>query len=149
MRAAKYNEALNSQDGVADLLGFGRDAIRRIENNLNKIMPVDTAVLLADLYKDPALLNYYCLHECPIGRKRPLSDDTVDIERATVKLTKALRKEPVQWIKHGLQDIAADGVISEDEFDKLDDIIDELREVSKIISELEIIRDREKAKKEK
>lgn len=133
---------------MADLLGFGRDAIRRIENNLNKVMPVDTAVLLADLYKDPALLNYYCLHECPIGRKRPLSDDTVDIERATVKLTKALRKEPVQWIKHGLQDIAADGVVSADEFDKLDGIIEELREVSKIISELEIIRDREKVKKE-
>lgn len=54
----------------------------------------------------------------------------------------------MQWIKHGLQDIAADGVISADEFDKLDGIIEELREVSKIISELEIIRDREKVKRE-
>lgn len=133
---------------MADLLGFGRDAIRRIENNLNKVMPVDTAVLLADLYKDPALLNYYCLHECPIGRKRPLSDNSVDIERATVKLTKALRKEPVQWIKHGLQDIAADGVITSDEFEKLDGIIEELREISKIISELEVIRDKVKVEKE-
>ena len=142
IRAAKYNDALNSQDGVADILGFGRDAIRRIENNLNKVMPVDTAVLLADLYKEPSLLNYYCLKECPIGRKKPLSDENVDIERATVKLTKALRKEPIQWIKHGLQDIAADGVISDDEFEKLEVIVEELREIARVISELEIIRDK-------
>lgn len=110
-------------------------------------MPVDTAVLLADLYNEPLLLNYYCLHECPIGCRRAISDDAVEIDRATVKLTKALRKEDVQRIKHGLQDIAEDGVVSEDELDRLDGIIEELREVSKIISELEIIRDRMKKEK--
>lgn len=129
------------------MLGFGRDAIRRVENNLNKVMPVDTAVLLADLYNEPSLLNYYCLNECPIGCRRAISDSAVGIDRATVKLTKALRKEDVQRFKHGLQDIAEDGVVSEDEFGKLNGIIEELREVSKIISELEIIRD--KMKKEK
>lgn len=116
------------------------------ELGLSKAMPVDKAVLMADLYKDPALLNYYCLHECPIGSKRPISDETIEIERATVKLTKILRKETVQWFKHGLQDIAADGVISDDEIDDFDKIMDELREVSKIISELEIIRGKKKAR---
>lgn len=130
------------------MLGFGRDAIRRIENNLNKVMPVDTAVLLADLYKDPSLLNYYCLHECPIGRKRPISDERIEIDRAAVKLTKVLRKETVQWFKHGLQDIAADGMVTPDEVEAFDRIVDELREVSKIISELEIIRDKVKTGKE-
>ena len=142
LRAAKYNEALSSQDSVADLLGFGRDAIRRIENNLNKVMPVDTAVLLSDLYNEPSLLNHYCLHECPIGCRRAISDETVEIDRATVKLSKALRKEEVQRFKHELEDIAEDGIVSEDEFERLDEVIDDLREVAKIISELEIIRDR-------
>ena len=141
LRAAKYNEAFSSQDSVADLLGFGRDAIRRIENNLNKVMPVDTAVLLADLYKDPSLLNHYCLHECPIGCRRAISDERVEIDRATVKLSKALRKDEVQRFKHELQDIAEDGAVSEDEIDRMDEVINDLREVAKIISELEIIRD--------
>ena len=147
IRAARYNDELNSQDGVADLIGCGRDAIRRIENGLNKVMPVDTAILLADLYHAPELKNYYCLHECPIGRNRPLSEDAIEIDRATVKLTQILRKETVQWFKHRLQDIAMDGEISEDEIGEFDDIVDGLKEVSKVISEIEIIRDRMKSEK--
>lgn len=144
IRASKFNEELSSQEKVAARLGFGVDAIRRIETDTNKVMPVDSAVLLADLYNAPELLNYYCLHECPIGCRRSLSDCSLEIDRATVRITQILRKETVQWIKHGLQDIAKDGVISVDEFQAFDEIMDELKEVSKIISELEIIRDRTK-----
>ena len=147
LRAAKYNDELNSQDGVADLIGCGRDAIRRIENGLNKVMPVDTAILLADLYRAPELKNYYCLHECPIGRTRAISDDAIEVERATVKLTQVLRKETVQAFKHTLQDIAMDGVITDDELDDFNEVMDGLKEVSKIISQLEIIRDRRMAER--
>lgn len=147
LKAAKYNDELNSQDGVADLIGCGRDAIRRIENGLNKVMPVDTAILLADLYRAPELKNYYCLHECPIGRTRAISDDAIEVERATVKLTQVLRKETVQAFKHTLQDIAMDGVITDDELDDFSDVVDGLKEVSKIISQLEIIRDRRMAER--
>ena len=59
-----------------------------------------------------------------------------------MKLTQILRKETVQWFKHRLQDIAMDGVISDDELDEFDEIVDGLKEVSKIISEIEVIRDR-------
>ena len=142
LRAAKWNDELNSQDGVADIIGCGRDAIRRIENGLNKVMPVDTAILLADLYRAPELKNYYCLHECPIGRNRSLSCESVEIDRAAVRLTQALRKETVQWFKHTLQDIAMDGEISSDELAEFDEVVESLKEVSKIISELEVIRDR-------
>lgn len=147
LSAAKWNDVLGSQDNVADLIGVSRDTVRRVETAANKVMPVDVAVLLADLYNAPELLNHYCLHECPIGCRRPLSENCFEIDRATVRLTKILRKETVQWIKHGLQDIAADGEISEDELEEFDQIMEELKEVSKIISELEIIRD--KVKKEK
>ena len=145
IRAAKWNDELNSQEGVADLVGCGRDAIRRVENGLNKVMPVDMAILLADLYHAPELKNYYCLNECPIGRTRALSDDAIEVDRATVKLTKILRKETVQAIKHTLQDIAVDGEISDDEMDSFCEVVEGLKEVSKIISELEIIRDRRMA----
>lgn len=146
IEAAKWNDALSSQDSVADIIGVSRDTIRRVETSANKVMPVDVAVLLSDLYNAPELLNYYCLHECPIGSRRAISDQAFEIDRATVRLTKALRKENVQWFKHGLQDIAADGEISEDELPEFDEIMEELEEVSKIISELEIIRDRVRRK---
>ena len=147
LRAAKWNDELNSQDGVADLIGCGRDAIRRIENGLNKVMPVDTAILLADLYRAPELKNYYCIHECPIGRNHPLSEDAIEIERATVRLTQILRKETVQEFKHTLQDIAMDGVISDDELDDFCEIVDGLKDVARVISELEVIRDKRMAER--
>ena len=144
MAAAKYDPRLCSREGAAEMLGMSVSSVADAELGLQKVMPVDKAVLMADLYNEPALLNYYCLHECPIGCERPLSDDRVEIERVVVKLTKALRKEAVQLVKHGLQDIAADGIISDDEFDFLDRIVDELRDVARVISELEVIRDRTK-----
>lgn len=147
MEAAKHDSRLSSREGAAELLGMSVSSVADAELSLTKAMPVDKAVLMADLYKDPALLNYYCLHECPISSRRPISDNRIEIELATVKLTQILRKETVQWFKHGLQDIAADGMISEDEVEYFDQIVDELREVSKIISELEIIRDKVKEKK--
>lgn len=149
LKAAMYNEELSSQEKVASRLGFGTDAIRRIETDTNKVMPVDSAVLLADLYNAPELLNHYCLHECPIGARRSLSEDTIEIDRAAVKISKALRKETIQRIKSQLQDIAVDGTVSESEFQVFDEIMDELRELSKIISELEIIRYRMAREKEK
>ena len=146
LEAAKWNDTLSSQDNVADLIGVSRDTIRRVETSANKVMPVDVAVLLADLYNAPQLLNHYCLHECPIGSRRSLSEKAFEIDRATVRLTKMLRKETVQWIKHGLQDIADDGEVSEEEFEAFDEIMEELRELSKVISELEIIRDKVRKK---
>ena len=144
MEASRKNPRLCSREGAAEALSMSVSAVADAELGLSKSMPVDKAVSMAELYGDPALLNYYCLHECPIGRRRALSCDRIGIDRATVKLTQVLRKETVQWFKHGLQDIAADGVVTDDEFDVFDQIVDELRGVARIISQIEIIRDKKK-----
>ena len=83
IRAAKHDERLNSREGAAELLGMSVSAVSDAELGLTKIMPVDKAVLMADLYNAPELLNYYCLNECPIGCRRAISDKMVDIEMAT------------------------------------------------------------------
>ena len=142
VRASKYNPKFSSRESAAEELNMSVDAIQDAELNISKHMPVDKAVLMADKYNAPELLNYYCLNECPIGCKRSISDDCIDIERATVQLTKILRKDVVQGIKHRLQDIAEDGKVSEDEVEALDEILLDLKELSRIISKLEIIRDR-------
>lgn len=140
IRASKNNPKLASREGAAEALNMSVSAVQDAELDITKHMPVDKAVLMADVYNAPELVNYYCLHECPIGCKRSISDDRIDIERATVQLTKILRKDVVQGVKHRLQDIAEDGKVSEDEVEALDEVLEDLKELSKIISKLETIR---------
>ena len=65
--AAEYDERLYSREGAAEMLGMSVSSLADAELGTIKCMPVDKAVLMAVLYKAPQLLNYYCLHECPIG----------------------------------------------------------------------------------
>lgn len=66
-KAAEYDDRLCSREGAAERLGMSVSAVADAELGLSKCMPVDKAVLMADLYRAPHLLNHYCLHECPIG----------------------------------------------------------------------------------
>lgn len=109
MEAAKWDDRLLSREGAAELLGMSVSAVADAELNLTKCMPPDKAVQMADLYKAPHLLNYYCLHECPIGKDRPVSEEVVPIERVTVKLLKGMKLDRLDDIKDRLMDIAAAG----------------------------------------
>ena len=102
-------------------------------------MPVDKAVLMADRYNAPHLLNYYCIHECPIGCRQSLSDQVLNIDRVTVKLLKNLRVDELNEIKDSLIDIAADGKITEEEKPEMQEILEYLDELSRTISELKTI----------
>lgn len=138
-KAAEYDDRLGSREGAADRLGMSVSSVADAELGLTKCMPVDKAVLMADLYNAPHLLNYYCLHECPIGCRQSLSDEVLGIDRVTVKLLKSLKVDELDGIKEKLIDIAADGVISEDEKPEMRDILSYLDELSKTISELKTI----------
>lgn len=144
IKASKINDKFSNREGAAELLSMSASAVEEAETDRTKTMPVDKAIQMSKAYHAPELLNYYCLNCCPIGCGKTISADVLNIEKAVVKITQALRKETVQWIKHGLQDIAVDGLIDSKEFTQFDSIVKELGEVSKIISELQIIRDRAK-----
>lgn len=139
IEAAKYNERLSSRAGAADLLNMSEDAVKDAELGLTKFMPVEKAVLMADLYNAPELLNYYCLHECPIGPNHPISAEVVTIDRATVKLLKELQSGVLSRLKDKLLEISEDGVIDEDELPVLNEIIESLDRISIAASELKII----------
>lgn len=138
-KASKYDDRLRSREGAAELLGMSVSSVADAELGLTKVMPVDKAVLMADLYNAPQLLNYYCMNECPIGCRHPISDQVLSIERVTVKLLKSLKVEEVGQIKDKLLDIAADGVIDESEKPELIQILSYLDELAKTISELKTI----------
>ena len=138
-KAALYDDRLCSREGAAERLGMSVSAVADAELGLSKCMPVDKAVLMADLYKAPYLLNHYCLHECPIGCRHALSDEVLSIDRVTVKLIKGLRVEKLGEIKDALIDIAEDGQITDDEKPVLKDVLDYLDGLAKTVSELKTI----------
>ena len=139
MEAAKYDDRLLSREGAAERLGMSVSAVSGAELGLSKCMPVDKAVLMADLYKAPHLLNWYCLNECPIGCRLPLSDEVLGIDRVTVKMLKNLRVDDIKDVKEKLIDIAADGVISDDEKPDFREVLGYLDELARTISELKTI----------
>lgn len=138
-KAAEYDDRLCSREGAAERLGMSVSAVADAELGLTKCMPVDKAVLMADLYNAPQLLNYYCLHECPIGCRHSISDEVVDIDRVTVKMLKGLRVDKLEEIKDSLLDIAEDGKITDDEKPELKEVLDYLDSLAKTVSELKTI----------
>ncbi len=141
IKASEYDERLRSREGAAELLGMSVSSVADAELNLSKCMPVDKAVLMADLYKAPHLINYYCLNECPIGCRHCISDEVVDIERIALKLLKMLDEDRLNEIKKKLIDVAEDGAICENNKPELKEVLEYLKGLSKVVSELKIIGD--------
>ncbi len=135
-KASMFDDRLKSREGAAEQLGMSVSAIAEAELGMTKCMPADKAVLMADLYNDPNLLNYFCLHECPIGRRQSISDEEVDIDRATLKLLKRLRLDQLEGVKDRLVDIAEDGVISEEEKTDMAEVMAYLDGLAKTINEI-------------
>ena len=140
-KASEYDDRLRSREGAAELLGMSVSSVADAELDLSKCMPVDKAVLMADLYKAPHLLNYYCLNECPIGCRHCISDEVNDIERVTLKLLKILDENRIAEIKRKLIAVAEDGMVCEKDAPHLEETLGYLKELSKAVSELKIIGD--------
>lgn len=138
MRASSYNDRLKSREGAGELLGMSPSAVADTELGLTKVMPPDKAVRMADLYNAPQLLNHYCMHECPI-HARELSEDVLSIERIAVKMFRQLRTEELEQVKERIADIAADGQVTEDEIEELDQVMNCLDGLARTASELKII----------
>ena len=138
-KAAEYDDRLCSRESAAEQLGMSVSSLADAELGNTKFMPVDKAVLMADRYNAPWLLNHYCLNECPIGCRHSLSDEVVGIDRVTVKLLKSLKTEQLREVKDTLLDIAADGKITEDEKPALQEVLTYLDDLAKTVSELKTI----------
>lgn len=137
--AAVYNEKLFSREGAAELLGISVSTLADYELGNTKVVPVDKVVLMSDLYNCPELKTSYCKNECPIGKTMPLATKVTSIEGMTLRLMKELDFDEINQMKKSLIDIAADGVISEEEKPELQDIMTKLNELSVVISEIQLI----------
>lgn len=137
--AALYNEKIYSREGAAELLGVSTSTLADYELGITKVVPVDKVMLMADLYNTPELKYGYCKYECPIGKTMPLATKAKGIEGVALRVIKEFDSDKLKELKSSLVDIAADGVISEDEKPELEMILQRLEEMAVVISEMKLV----------
>ncbi len=129
-----------TREAAAELLEFvSADRIEKIEGE--KVLARPEEVLrMAQVYKRPELSNYYCSHECPIGRVYVPEVELKDLSQITLEMLatlNALDKEKNRFIE-----ITVDGVVTEEERRDFESIRERLQDMSRIISALTLWVDR-------
>lgn len=136
LAAAETNDRLHSREGAAELIGISPNMLAKYENDLCKCIPVESVVMMADVYNEPSLLNYYCTHECMIGKTRIPEYEKKPIEQIALQMLYMMKG--MDKTKDDLLEITADGVIDDDEKPKLEEILKSLDEITKAAGELRI-----------
>jgi len=133
--AAKMIDKLNSREGASEALFLSVSTLTDYELD-NTRPPVETVARMADLYHTPELLNHYCTHDCPIGRRNVPRLEVSDLDRLTVKLIAAFRQG--RDIQDVLLEITEDGVITEKEKPKLEGVLRYLDNITQVAGELRL-----------
>lgn len=125
-----------SRSEAAERLQFvSADRIERIENE--KSLPHPEEVLaMAECYQKPGLCNYFCSHDCPIGREYVPEVKAKELSQITLEMLAALNtltREKDRFIE-----ITVDGKISEDERSDFAAIQEELEKMSRTIDSLNL-----------
>ena len=138
-KAAIYNERLNSREEAAELLGISPSTLANHELGVTKNVPVDTVVMMADLYRAPELRNHYCKYECPIGKDLPMATSVGSLELITVQLLNEMDSESIESMKSMLLKIASDGQVDDSELHAMNGILKKLDGISEITSQLKML----------
>lgn len=125
-----------TRDAAAEKLSFlSSDRIEKIENEKSLPHP-DEILAMAECYKNPALCNYYCSHECPIGRVYVPEVKAKDLSVITLEMLSTLNT--LSREKDRLIDIAADGEITSDEIPDFLQIHSHLDQMAQAIDSLRL-----------
>ena len=125
-----------TREKAGDLIdGFSPERIEKIENGRTQIQPED-ALLLAEYYKAPALLNYYCCNECPIGQVHAVRTESKELAQIAVETLNAVNK--LSRNKDRLLEIVEDGQVQADEYADFSEIKTTLDRIALSVSNLQL-----------
>lgn len=133
-KAATHNEQLSSREGAADIMSIDRGRLYRIESGIANPYPEEIH-LMADLYNAPELRNYYCTEMCPLGCEMA-KVSVENLDRITVRVVSAFRR--LDMAKELLLDITEDGIVSEDERQDMQEVLESLKGLEGIAQSLKI-----------
>ena len=133
-------EAGLTRAAADELMDYVSDSrIEKIENGKSPAMRED-ALAMASAYGRPELINYYCSHECPIGRKYVPEVSVRELPQIVLEILDAVNR--VRDEQDSLIRIAADGDISDNEMHDFLRIRKKLTDLSGSVSELQLWIDR-------
>ena len=125
-----------TREKASELLEFiSSDRIEKIESEKSNARP-EEILKMAEVYDKPELTNYFCSHECPIGKKYVDPIEYKDLSQITLEMLATLNALDKQ--KNRLIEITVDGKISEDEIEDFKAIKKQLDDMSKTISSLSL-----------
>ena len=108
----------------------------KIEDESVKIQPEDI-VALSKAYNRPELRNYYCCHQCDIGKiDAPEVTDANNVHKTLVEMAVSLESVNAQKLR--LMEILADGKVDDAEISDLNKILDELEKISMTIEAIQL-----------
>ena len=130
-------EALKlSREAASELLeAIPPERIEKIENERSLPHP-DEVLVMSDKYKQPALCNYYCANQCPIGQEYVPEIKVKDLSQIVLEMLASLNSVGKQ--KDRLIEITADGRISNDELEDFIAIQEELERISITVETLQL-----------
>ena len=131
--AETRNDHLGSREGVQEETGIDRTRLARIESGVLNPYP-EEVLLLAQLYDAPQLCNHYCSQLCPLGQKTIPPCELLQIDRLTIKVLHAMKE--AEGVEDDMVDIVQDGVITDDELPRLEEITTRLAAIEKASMEL-------------
>lgn len=114
---------------------ISEDRLARIEAGKIKVTPEDI-LEMEEAYQKPDLCNYYCTHECAIGKKTMPVLQSQQLSTIILKILSSLNS--VEQEKNKLIEITADGIISRDELAAFVKIQKELDNISFTVDSLKL-----------
>ena len=133
----RTRETLNlTREEASDLLQtMSPERIEKIESERSMPHP-DEVLLMSDQYRQPALCNYYCANQCPIGAQYVPEVKIKDLSQIVLETLASLNA--MQKKKERLIEITVDGRISGDELADFVYIQEELEKISIAVETLQL-----------
>ena len=125
-----------TREAAAEKMDYiSSDRIEKIEYEKSLPHP-DEILAMAECYKNPALCNYFCSHECPIGKEYVPEVKMKELSQITLEVLASLNA--IEKEKNRLIEITVDGEISEDEMQDFKMIQSRLSQIALAIDSLQL-----------
>ncbi len=125
-----------TREAASELLEYiTPERIEKIESE--KVVPHPDEVLTMEKgYKNPTICNYYCTHECPIGKKYVPEAGLEELSQITIEILASLNS--MEKEKNRLIEISVDGRVTDFERHDFDHILGKLNSIDKSIQAMRI-----------
>ncbi len=111
------------------------DRIEKIENGRLIARP-DEILAMAEAYRAPAIINFYCTHDCDIGGKYINEVKPKELSQIAIETLNSLNK--LNQTRDRLLEIVEDGTITEDEYADFKEIKCNLDKIAHAVESLQL-----------